>query len=301
MTALECQIMFHDKIESVDRRFFDVMRPTSFEVMDLLNKAIDRMLRDRYLNHPTQDARVGAILADEDALHRLMVVDDMVQGDTLSGFPEWAIAKRYMLPDDLMVSVSLSCEYDRSALPTVSSSPVVISEFHNFERLGSIISHSADKPIFIKPVAFFEDEFHIILVGDAYTTDIDNVKLRYMREPNELSLDFVILEADTVGDNLNISSITNGVDFRSLRRGEYYNSDPTLIPIYPGKSYPKIVGQDTILGSNFPTWKQKVGWPAGQCQEPELPEYMHEQVVDLASQIFLEEGKLKLTPKQQTA
>jgi len=303
MKLVDLQIMFQQKAETINAGFFDAMRPTTFVIANYLNKAIDRYIREKFLNFPTHGIRRANILANMDVLKDMVENTAALTEDSLSGFPHGSATLRVILPTNMLSLISVYCTYTRSDVPPMTSD-VVFSEFVPLEEARKLVTTDANKPIFPKPVASYENEFSLLLVGDAYTTAFTDVKIRYLRKPFDLSYTYQELEADDVGSDLsNIDSIVATDNyFRAFTKGVYVQDPgPTGLTFQAGDRVKKVSGQNIITGTGYLLWKQKIGAPYGQTDEPELPEHLHEELADLAVQIFMDEAKLKLTPKAQTA
>ena len=302
MNLLEMQIMLQTKAEAINTDFFDKLRPDSYDIINYLNKSIDRYIRDKYLNFPVFELRRASILSNMDALKDMVENTKALTEDVITGFPHGDATLRIILPTDMLSLISVYCTYSRSDVPPMTSD-IVFTEFTSLEETKDIVTTDANKPIFPHPVAAYENEFGILLIGDAYTTQFSNVKIRYLREPFDLSFSYDELEATDNGTDLtNINTIVADNNyFRSFAKGQYYDDVPSAITIQAGEKVKKISGYNTIVGTAYSGWKQKIGAPYGQTDTPELPGHLHEELVDLAVQIFMDEAKLKLIPKAQNA
>jgi len=300
MNLIEMQIMFHQKAEAINAQFFDRLRPTSFEIVNYFNKAIDRYVRDKFLSLPTHEMRRNSVLAGMDVL-RDMVEHQRATVEDTSGTLPFAFSKRIILPPDMLCLLGVYGTYSRSAVPPMTSD-VVFSELTPMESARRLATSDADKPIYPRPIAALENEFNLLLIGDAYTTDITNIAVRYLRKHFELSFNYRELEGAADGADLTINSIVADTNyFRALAKGTYYSDPSTQITVQAGQKLVKVTGRNNMEGTSFPNWKQKIGAPYGMTDTPEFPEYMHEEIVDLGVQMFMDEAKLKLTPKAQSA
>jgi len=295
MKLIDLQILFQQKSEDISSAFKDIERPSTFIIVNYLNKAVDRFLRERYLNYATHVEKVTAILRDTDLLRNLIKTTATLntEADATTLFP---YQRTTYLPDDLMLLLSVSCNYRRSAVPPIATSNLVITDFVTQEQARKLIKTDANKSLYPTPIAVYDNQFSLIVAGDSYTTAIYSIKMRYLRKHFDLSLDYVEL-IGTLGVDLDITAIINGSYFRSLCRAVYVNSVGTLLDIYPGDKVLKVAGYNTI--TDYSGWIPKVGYPYGYCDEPEFPEYIHEQLADIAVNMFVDEAKLKLVPKQK--
>lgn len=296
------QIMFQVKAEAINADFFDRMRPDSYDIVNYLNKSIDRYIRKKYLDLPTHSLRRASIMSNMDALKDMVENTNALVEDSITGFPHGASVIRVLLPTDMLSLISVYCTYTRSDVPPMASD-ILFTDFVSVEETKDIVATDANKPIFPRPVAAFENEFNLLLIGDAYTTEFSSVKLRYLRAPFNLSLTYAELEASDVGtDLLNIQAIiADNNYFRTFAKGNYYNDVPDAITFQAGDKVKKQIGYNTIVGTPYTAWKQKIGAPYGETDTPELPGHLHEEIVDLAVQIFMDEAKLKLVQKAQSA
>jgi hypothetical protein len=302
MNILEMQIMFQTKSEAINADFFDKFRPDSYDIINYLNRAIDRYVREKFLNLPTHQLRRASILTNMDILKDMVENTKALTEDSIAGFPHGSATLRVLLPTEMISLISVYCTYTRSDVPPMTSD-ILFTEFVSVEETKDIVATDANKPIFPHPIAAYENEFSILLIGDAYTTGFSNVRIRYLREPFNLSFNYSELEATSEGTDLtSINSIVADNNyFRSFAKGQYYDDVPSAITIQAGEKVKKVSGYNTIVGGAYPGWRQKIGAPYGETDTPELPGHLHEELVDLAVQIFMDEAKLKLVPKTQSA
>ena len=302
MNVLEMQIMFQTKSEAINPQFFDAMRPDTYDIVNYLNKAIDRYIREKYLNLPTHSLRRAAIISNMDSLKDMVENTTALVEDSITGFPHGSSVIRVLLPTNMLSLISVYCTYTRSAVPPMTSD-IIFTELVSVEETKDIVATDASMPIFPHPVAAFENEFNILLIGDAYTTEFSNVKIRYLREPFDLSLTYQELEATDIGTDLtSINTIVADNNyFRAFTKGDYYDDVPQVTTFQAGDRVKKIRGYNTIVGTPYTAWRQKIGAPYGETDTPELPGHLHEEIVDLAAQIFMDEAKLKLVSKAQSA
>lgn len=297
MDLLELQISFQQKIEDVNPMFEEKERPDTYQIVNTLNKSIMRYLRDKYVNLPSYELRMASIANNEDELRQLITTDYVLENSrALLNFNWGNRGVRYRTPDNVLVPYSLAVVISRSTIYPMSVQRV-FAMFVNRKQAEKLVSNTSNKVMFDKILAVWEDPYYVMIVGDAYVTSISLPYLTYLKKPFELSFDYQELTASTQYGDLDITIITDGTYFLMKSYSRYKDADGDDALYKPGDKVQKIAGFNTIY--NYPgTGEQvKVGYPWGYTDTPEFPEYFHEQIVDMAVQIFLDEAKLKLIPK----
>lgn len=306
MNLTELEILFHQKISEVHPRFKEESRPESFYVANYLNKAIREFIQQRLLDLPSFEQRISALDIHQDEFSNLIVghkeltdnvtVNYVSSGDFIINYNWSGRSKRYQVPSDMMIPISLACKHTRTEVYPYSDQRV-FAQFVSRKQAERIVSDPANKAIFVRPIAFIDDKYYIMLIGDAYTTALSSPYLTYLKEPFELSHEFTRLSSST--STLTISAITDGSYFRMLSPGEYVNSVGAATTYRPGDKVLKVAGYPTI--SQIDTNRDiEVGYPYNYTDTPEFPEFMHDLLLERSVMMFLEEGNLKLVSKQQT-
>jgi hypothetical protein len=287
MNINELQILFQQKIQDINPIFGLQDRPDTFTITNYLNKAIDVYL-DRYLSLPTFEQRLIAIDQNIDELSKLIDRSKTLSFAKPPTMLNWGTRSiRYRMPEDCLIPISLTANVTRSeVLPMTTQKQFV--EFVSRKQAERLVSDTSNKVIYPKPVVFFEDQFYLIIVGDAFTTAITAGEFVYLRKPSKLSYDYA--EITGLG-TISISAIPSNTYFKALTTLYYisgnYESGSKILRYQP---YPNVVSID-----NEPI---KVGYPWGYTDTPEFPDYLHNKLVDLAVQLFIDEAKLKLVQKQ---
>ena len=293
MNLVDLQILFQQKIQDTSPIFEVEQRPDSFTIVNYLNKAIDKYLEKKYLSLPSFEHRLVAIENNIDELRHLIypygvltAVKDLTQYN-------WSTrGKRYRTPDDVLIPISLSCIVTRTEVYPMTGQ-TLFAEFTNRRQAEKLVSNTADKVMYPKPIAVWEDPFYLMVIGDAYTTVLTAGNLTYLRKPYKLDFSYSELSGVGTGD-LDITSITNGTFFLAKARLVYVNSAGVPTTYFPGDKVTKVAGYNTITYADEPI---VVGSPWGLTDSPDFPSSLHDLLVDLAVSLFLEEAKFKLITK----
>ncbi len=291
MNLIELQILFQRKIEDVNPVFKDSQRPDSFTIENYLNKAIDRYLISKFLKYPSFEQRILAIEENQDELHLLFRVE------TISNTPQaltelnWgARGIKFPAPEWLNIPISMSCTVTRERIYPVTAEKMFV-DFVSRRQAEKIVSNSTDKVMLPRPLGLWEDTYELMIIGDAYTTAIITPILTYLKKPFTLSHRYteIITEGAT-----NVSAITDGTYFIVHTRCTYRNDAGAETIYEAGSKVKKQVAyeQVTLIEEDL-----KIGYPYGYADTPEFPEYVHDELVDGATALFLEEAKLKLIPQ----
>jgi hypothetical protein len=293
MNLTELQIAFHQKIQDTNPIFEVEQRPESYVILDYINKAVERYLEKKYLLLPTFQHRIAAIDQNIDELRYLIIPDGVMSAVKNLAEYNWSSrGNRYRIPDDVFIPISLPCTISRNEVyPMVSQT--IFAQWASRLEAQRLISNTADKVMYPKPLAVFEDKYYIMLIGDAYTTSLTAGLLTYMRKPYKLDFSYAELSAVGTG-NLSISTITDGSYFLAKAGFTYVSSTGVPIVFKPGDKVLKVSGYNTITYADEPII---VGYPWGMTDTLDFPEYMHPGILDLAVSLFLDEAKFKLIPK----
>jgi len=146
------------------------------------------------------------------------------------------------------------------------------------DELDNVITTPFNDPILRKPCVLFEDSSSMVIYSDSDTI-LSDFELIYIRKPNKLILDTYVTATGVlpVGTYTIVSDIAT---FDAL----FYNIGDTITG-YAAKSL--TVGTAVLSHLAFGT---------NTC---ELAEYTHQEIVDLAVKIFIEEVKYKLMPNER--
>jgi hypothetical protein len=293
MNLTELQIAFQQKIQDTNPVFEVEQRPQSFEFCNYLNKAVEKYLEKKYLLLPTFQHRIAAIDQNLDELRNLIIHDGVLSATKNLVEYNWSNrGNRYRIPDDVLVPISLPCTVSRNEVyPMVSQT--IFAQWASRLEAQRLVSNTSDKVMYPRPLAVFEDKYYIMLIGDAYTTALTAGLLTYLRKPYKVDFSYIELSATGIG-NLSITAITNNSYFLSKANLTYVDSTGTPTTYKPGDKVLKVTGYNTITYLDEPI---VVGYPWGQTDTLDFPEFMHEGIVDLAVSLFLDEAKFKLIPK----
>lgn len=294
MNLLDLQILFQQKITDVNPVFEDEQRPDTYTIVNYLNRSIMDYLKKGFLSLPTFEQQLVAVSESQDDLRYLIRANvayeftDQLLGDNWEGR-----GYKYRIPDDVLIPLRVSCTTTRIEVQPYSDQKV-FAEFTSKRQAEKLLSLPTNKVIHVRPLAFIEDEFYLVVVGDAYTTSLSMNHLTYLRKPDKLSFDYTELTGSS--SSLDISSIPNGTYMRMLTLGLYVNPSGASTNYKAGDKVIKVAGYNTIFDVNGEP--PKIGYPWGYTDTPDFPEYMHEDILERSTQLFLDEAKFKLLPKE---
>ena len=293
MNLIELQIAFQQKIQDTNPIFEVEQRPTSFEVCNYINKAVEKYLEKKYLLLPTFQHRLSAIEQNYDELRNLIIPHGTLTATKNLAEYNWSgRGSRYRTPDDVLIPISLPCTVTRSEVYAMSGQ-TLFAQFISRLEAQRLLSNTVDKVMYPKPVAVFEDNFYVMLIGDAYTTTLIAGELTYLRKPYKVDFSYVELTG-TITGNVDITAITINSYFLTKSRISYVNSGGTTTTYKPGDKVMKVSGYNT---ATYIDEQIIIGYPWGLTDTLDFPDYMHSVILDLAVSQFLEEAKFKLIPK----
>jgi len=293
MNLLDLQILFQQKITDVNSIFDEEQRPDTYTIINYLNRSISDYLKKQFMSFSTFEQQLIAVNQAQDDLRYLIKTQDVPEYSWETSNQNWGSrGKRYRLPDDMLIPLSLSCTVTRTEVQPYTDQKV-FAEFRSRAQAERLVRNSQDHVIHIKPITFIEDEFYIVVVGDAFVTAITADFLTYMRKPDKLSYDYTEL---TGTPNLDITSISTGVYMRMLTPVTYVDTGGSPANYLPGDKVIKVGGYNNMTARN--NEPVQIGYPWGYTDTPDFPEHMHEDILERSTQLFLEEAKLKLLPKE---
>lgn len=293
MNVTELQILFQQKIMDVNPMFEVEQRPDTFTILNYLNRAIRIYLNERFLNLPTFEHMIVAVELARDDLSKLITRGGLLQYSYAMDSYNWGSrGRRYRMPEDVLIPLSIAATLTRTEV-AAGSNQKMFAEWVSRQQAQKLISDTYDKMIHVRPVAFIEDEFYVCILGDAYTTSISADTISYVRKPSVLSFDYMELSGTSTID---ITSITTGVYMKALTALTYVNAGGSPVNYKAGDKIIKVAGYNTItaLSGEPPA----IGYPWGYTDTPDFPDYLHEDILERATMLFLDEAKLKLVPKE---
>lgn len=293
MNIVELQILFQQKLKDIDPSLDIDQRLDTFTIANYLNKSIDRHLQEKYLMLPTFEQRLAAIDFNQDELRMLIKGKALPTDYTPTSSEAWqTYGERFLIDEDILTPISLSVNRSRNEI-YAGSNEAVFCDLVSRRQAERILTTASDHPMYPKPLAIWLNKYHMIVIGDAYTTAITNPYLVYLKKPFTLSFNYT--EITTEGAN-NISAIPVNSYFIVHSRCSYYN-DLFQATVYDaGSKVRKLNGYNTVTVVDDDL---KIGYPYGEIDTPEFPEYMHDGIVDKAISIYLDEAKFKLIAKAQ--
>jgi hypothetical protein len=293
MNLLDLQISFQQKITDVNPVFEVEQRPDTYTIINYLNRAIMDYLKKGFMSLQTFEQQLIAVSQAQDDLRFLIRTQDVPEYPWATMNQNWGDrGKRYRLPDNILIPLSLTCTVTRIEVQPYTDQ-TVFAEFRSRIQAERLIKTTRDQVIHVKPVAFIEDEFYLVVVGDAYVTAITADRLTYLRKPDKLSFDYTEL---TGVPDLDITSVSNGINMRMLTPVQYVNAGGSATDYLPGEKVTKVSGYNNMISKNIEP--VKIGYPWGLTDTPDFPEHMHEDILERSTQLFLDEANLKLIPKE---
>lgn len=293
MNLTELHIAFQQKIQDTNPIFEVEQRPTSFDVCNYINKAVEKYLEKKYLLLPTFQHRLSAIDQNYDELRYLIIPHGTLTASKNLAEYNWSgRGSRYKMPDNVLIPISLPCTVTRSEVYAMSGQ-TIFAQWASRQEAQRLISNTADKVMFPRPIAVIEDNFYLMLIGDAYTSSLVAGLLTYLRKPYKVDYSYVELTTgSTYG--LDITAITINSYFLTKSNITYVNSTGTPTVYKPGDKIMKVSGYNLVYYIDEPII---VGYPWGLSDTLDFPDYTHEAILDLSVSFFLEEAKFKLVTK----
>ena len=282
------QIEFERAIQLIDDNFVLKEKLDTENVMYFLNVAQERYLKETYLSKASLQENIQFLQKRADDLKQL--IERSVSGRTDAGVVDTYAdlftavpgltadgGQILYLPHDYIYYVLSRSEVTRSTV-AVASEEWTPNRVITHDELDNIILTPFNDPILRKPCVLFEDSTSIIVYSDSDTT-ISDFELIYIRKPNKLILDTYTSKTGVLdaGEYTIISDIAT-FDEDSKNIGDTITGDGT---------------KNLTVGTAALTY---LAFGTNTC---ELAEYTHQEIVDLAVKIFIEEVKYKLMPNER--
>ena len=312
MTLIEMQILFYQIVEDTSSIYVDSQRPDSYNVVNYLNQSVMRYIQKKYLSFPTIEENINSISKSQndlkDLIRRITLTDAVSSSyhilrnglnpieNTPTQQPYGSYYKIYQLPYDFMHVIACSVQASRTNASIMKSNNLQWTQCKIVPPNQSkrFITNSINLPILRESVVFFNADQTMVLIYDHEQGEPNDVELTYLIKPYKLSFDF--------------NWITG---FVSSMIGQYFRVKAGSRIMYPTSGFPAggwYSGQQLKVRDGYETiypytddmtYESYVGYPANETDECPLAVYLHEDIVRLAVQMFLEEAKLKLVTKVQ--
>jgi hypothetical protein len=194
MTNIEMQYEFSKLIQEMDESFESIKRPSSETIFRMLNYAINRYIKEKYLSGPTMAQNIQQVQYRADDLRNLIVSFTTAYPVTpLSPYTHFIKAT---LPENYMFYIRSDSKILRSAIPVMTNYEWTPNRVANYDEIDKIVTSPTNKPILRMPVVVFEGQNIMSIHFDRYTV-ISDVSITYLRVPKLLVLDLYDVTKET--------------------------------------------------------------------------------------------------------
>ena len=317
MNLLEMQILFQQIAEDTSPEFFDRQRSDSYNIVNYLNNSVYRFIEQKYLSLPTMQHNIRLIAESSNDLKDMIRKVGVSTISNISGSyvtnnagvtlytspgthsgPHGANATVYQVPHDFMHFVTCHVKSTRtgaSVLPAASADwqeCKIITQ----DQAERFIETSWNKPIMREPVVIFDADGYFTVIRDPdHDASVTDIEFTYLRKPHTLSFDFAWYNG-ALATVLTSAMINSPVRVRAGSIVEYPSNGSPVNGYRAGSKFNVFSGYYVLYPFNN-NFGLQVGYPGDSTDEISLASYMHEDIVRLAVQMFLDEAKFKLTPK----
>lgn len=180
--AVEMQLEFEKLLQVVNPAFENMEKLDSDTIFRFLNLAINKYIKDKYLNNPDIITNILALRQKSADLRKLIdhtEITTLTTGDINTSY-------KAALPSDFLAYIRSDSQVTRSYTPLVSSPSWVSNIEAVHEEVGKITTTPFNKPILREPVILFEGDYMVVFI-DEYTK-LYKVNLTYVRQPLTLAL-----------------------------------------------------------------------------------------------------------------
>ena len=296
MTVRDMQIEFERSIQLIDENFVLKDKLDTENMLYFLNVAQERYLKETYLSKTSLQENVQFLQKRADDLKQLVersvsgreadgTVDTYVNlmGAGAPGPPaETADGGQILyLPYDYIYYMLSRSKVTRDTV-AVASADWTSNKVITHDELDNIIQTPFNDPILRKPCVLFEDATSVVIYSDSDTT-LSDFELIYIRKPKNLLL-------------ITYSEITGGPAVAPAV-GEYtVVSDVATFDGGPLNIGDTFTGDGVKLFTAGTCALSHLAFGTNTC---ELADYTHQEIIDLAVKIFIEEVKYKLLPNER--
>lgn len=293
MTTREMQIEFERVIQLIDDNFVLKEKLDTEHIMFFLNVAQEKYLKTTYLSKDSLQENAQLLQKRADDLKQLIE-------RTISGRDKDGLVATYAtliadtvnlvttedggmvlrLPYNYIYYMLSRSKVTRSTV-AVASDEWTPNKVITHDDLDHVVQTPFNDPILRKPCVLFEDTENMVIYYDSDTA-ISDIELIYIKKPDKLLLDTYTEYASA--DGFLPAGIYQVVSDVATYDATTYNI---------GDTFTAAGGVAMTSGTAA---RSDLAFGTNTC---ELAEYTHQEIVDLAVKIFVEEVKYKLSPTQR--
>ena len=320
MNLLEMQILFQQIAEDTSPEFFDKQRSDTYNIVNYLNQSAFRYIQKKYLSFPTMELCKRFISENSNDLKDMIrkvktnsffyiggsyvSASDGVSPYAMTGGadhvgPYGANSSVYHMPQDFMYFISCHVKTTRGGADVLPAATAQWQECKvvSHDQAERFLSNAFNKPIMREPVILFDADGYFTIIYDTdQNTTVNDIEFTYLRKPHTLAFDFQWMNGSSVV--LTSAMINSPVRVKNGSLVEYPSNGLPVGGYRAGSKFSVIDGYYTLYSYNS-FFDMYVGYPGDSTDELSIASYMHEDIVRLAVQMFLDEAKFKLVSKAQ--
>ena len=196
MTGKEMVYNFNELLLDISPIFRDQQRPETRKVLDSLNRAVDRYIKDRFFSGSSFKENTANISASIDEIRELVTQTPIDPVVTFNEHP--AMNKVYLsiLPTDFFAYIRSESKITRiNVLPVTDDwVPNIETDYNN---ISNFLTTGYNKPILKSPIVTIKNDDiesatsakaeNMITIVDTHTT-ISNNMVTYMKKPTKIDI-----------------------------------------------------------------------------------------------------------------
>ncbi len=191
MNGEEMVYSFQQLLNTMSPAFKDSEKLNTFEILDFLNKTVDRYIKDNYFSGSTFKENTARLSSNLDDIQELITISSAGTTPAFVAITGMSNAFTVDLPDDFMGYIRSDSKIVRSTVLEITSASWVPNTEINYYEIGQFLTTPFNIPIIEKPLILFKDDNSLttncIVVMDSYTT-ISDIVYTYVKSPTPIDL-----------------------------------------------------------------------------------------------------------------
>ncbi len=195
MTSKEMVYSFQQLLLTISDSFFAKERLDTYEILDYLNRTVDRYIKTKYLSQQSFKANTAVISASTGDLKDLIVFTIIDPVTTFTALPGMTGAWTSNLPGDFFAYVRSDTLVSRDdVLPIAAPGKWIPNQEIDFNDIDQFLSTPFNSPILEKPLVTIHSEHTttketMMTITDIHTGVPLNNMLTYIKTPNVISIE----------------------------------------------------------------------------------------------------------------
>jgi len=191
MTTEEMYIEFVRLLQFIDKSVLEKDLPTSNSVLQMLNIAQLRYLKEVYFNNEDYDT----ILEKSESIKNLIVRSLFTPSANIGALSNNSkVVTLSNIEPSFLFYIRSDSKITRSDLPSIDTAKWIPNDYIKIRDKEKYLTNPFNNPIIVKPGCYIEksgEDLHLVILYDQYTTlsETNSVSIEYIKEPDEITFD----------------------------------------------------------------------------------------------------------------